>query len=167
MDLRFVAFNLIDGDALLRGLLSNYAHRLHHGRAPEGTAVATCFLVLKWAAAEGRSAPACTELLTAQVHIPRDVPPHGEYLDFVLSRLGAALTADAASRLITTRCLEKSDGDVENGLDSVFKSRTWEIAPAPSPRGGLAVTRLVPWPGGVQLGAAGLIAPGAGALSMN
>jgi hypothetical protein len=166
MDLRFVVFNLIDSDLLLRSLLANYADHLEHGHAPNDVGTATAFLALKWTD-ERTSTPAGSEFLTAQAHISRNDPSGHEYLDFVLKRLRGALAADAASRSITSRCLRTSEECVENGLDTVFKTSTWEIAPAPSQPEGAAPTRLAPWPGCVQVGAACLIAPGVGALSMN
>ncbi len=167
MDLRFVAFDLIARDAELRTLLANYAGRLEPDRAPGSTATTSCFIVLTWTADERSSAPAGSELLTAQVHVSRDDSSRPVYFDWILRRLHAALTARAPNPCITVRCVTTSDEDVDGGLDTVFKTGTWAIAPVPAQRAAAALTELVPWTGYVEADAAELIASGVAALGMN
>lgn len=167
MDLRFAAFELITRDAELRALLVNYADRVEQGHGPDGTAPATCFLALKWTDNDRPEAPAGSQLLTAQVHMPRHHSSDLPFLDLVLARLRAALTVNPANALITTRCLETSPEVMEDGVDTIFKTSTFEVAPAPPQRTGVAVLELAPWTGCVQLGEASFIAPSGAAPSMN
>jgi hypothetical protein len=167
MDLRFVAFDLIARDAGLRALLVNYADRIEHGHAPDGAAADTCFLALQWTGNDPRCAPAEPQLLTAQAHIPRHLSREHLFIDFVLQRLRAALTAGAARKLITIRCLATSRDFAESDVGTIYKTSAFEIAPATRQRTGEAVLDLEPWTGGVHLGAGGVVRSSSAVLSMN
>jgi hypothetical protein len=167
MDLRFAAFELITRDAELRTLLVNYAYRVEHGHAPDGTAPARCFLALKWTDNDRPGAPAGSQLLTARVHMPRHRASEPPFLDLVLARLRAALTVSAATALITTRWLGTSTMAMEYGADTIFKTSTFEIAPVPPQRTGAALLGLAPWTGCVRRGEASFIAPSGAVPSMN
>lgn len=167
MDLRFAAFELITRDAELRTLLVNYADRVEHDRAPEGTAPETCFLALKWSDDDRPGAPEGSQLLTARAHMPRHRRNEHLFLDLVLGRLRAALAMDAAKRSITARCLEMPREIMEDGVGMIFKTSTFEIAPAPPQRTGEALLELVPWTGAVHLGTTCYIAPSMAVPSLN
>src|SRR4051812_35274570 len=106
MDLRFAVFNLIFRDAVLRSLLVNYADRVESGCLPERTWTGACYVELKWADNDSASAPAGSQLLTAQVHMPRHRSAEQVCLDAVLQRLRAALPVKAANGSFTVRCRE-------------------------------------------------------------
>ncbi len=167
MDLRFVAFDLIARDAALRTLLVNYGRRLGLSSDLRGTATTTDFIALTWTPDQRASAPAGSELLTAQVHICRDGSDCPGRLDRLLQRLRAALTTAGPHRCITARCLSTSGEDVDSRFGTVFKSSTWAVAPVPARRDRGTALRLVPWSGPVELDAGGLVASGAGVPSMN
>jgi hypothetical protein len=139
MDLRFLAFELIARDDVLKRLLVNYADRLDGVCAGEGTRE-SCYLALQWADC-GRSATASgPQSLTARVHLPRDRADEQSYLDIVLRRLDAALVTGAASGVLTVRRVTPRCEPLEHGTDTVFKTRTFEVD-APQLRvgpGGLA-----------------------------
>jgi hypothetical protein len=166
MDLRLVVFNLIYRDVVLRALLLNYADRVEHGDASDGTTNETCFLVLRWTAHGQLRTPASSEVLTAHVHVPWH-SNEDSYLDFVVQRLRAALAAGAGNGPITIRCVGASPEVMHSGIDTIFKTSTFEIVPAPPPRRRVTTLKLAPWTGYVDLDAARLIAPSSGAPSMN
>lgn len=126
MDLRFAVFELIARDAALRALLVNYADRVEEEPAPD--VPRTGFLALCWT--EGASVPAGCELLTARVHLPRAHSRERLYLDFVLARLRASLTGEAARRSIRVRRIDTTPRIVEFDADTIFKTSRFEIAPA-------------------------------------
>jgi hypothetical protein len=167
MDLRFAAFELITRDAELRALLVNYADRVEHGRAPDGTAPETCFLALKWSDNDRPDAPAGSQLLTARAHMPRHRPNERLFLDLVLGRLRAILAVDTAKRLITARCLGTSREIMDDAGDTIFKTSTFEVAPARPQRTGEALLELAPWTGCVHLGTTCYIAPSSAVPSLN
>jgi hypothetical protein len=167
MDLRFAAFELITRDAELRTLLVNYADRVEHGPAQDGTAPGTCFLALKWSDNDRPGAPGGSQVLTARAHMPRHRTNEHLFLDLVLGRLRAALAVDTAKRLITTRCLGVAREIMEDGVDTIFKTSTFEIAPAPPRRTGEALLALAPWTGCVHLGTTCYIAPSMAVPSLN
>jgi hypothetical protein len=167
MDLRFAAFVLITRDATLRTLLVNYADRVECGHAPE-SAAPTCFLALKWTDNDRPSAPAGSQLLTARVHMPRDRGNEPRFLDHVLTRLQAALARPVRNPVITTRCLDTSPEVMDDGVDTISKSSTFEVAPAPQQTTtGAALLELAPWTGGVDTGTAAFVAPSDAVASMN
>jgi hypothetical protein len=160
MDLRFDVFNLIFRDALLRTLLVNHANRIDGGHAPEWAGAGACFVALKWADNDGARGVAGSQLLTAQAHMPHHRSDDHVYLDVVLQRLRAALPVGAVSDSFTIRCRETSPGVMDSGVGTVFKTSTFEIAPASPERVGRALLELPSWTGRVELPAAGLVAPG-------
>jgi hypothetical protein len=166
MDLRFAAFVLITRDATLRTLLVNYADRVECGHAPE-TAAPSCFLALKWSDNDRPGAPAGSQLLTARVHMPRDPKGEPRFLDHVLTRLRAALARPVRNAVIMTRCLDPSSEVMEDGVDTIFKSSTFEVAPAQQQSTGAALLELSPWTGPVDTGTAAFIAPSDAVASMN
>ena len=166
MDLRFAAFVLITRDATLRTLLVNYADRVECGQAPE-SAAPTCFLALKWADNDRPGAPAGSQLLTARVHMPRDPKGEPRFLDHVLTRLRAALARPVRNPVITTRCVDTSPEVMDDGVDTIFKCSTFEVAPAPQHSTGAALIELAPWTGCVDTGRAAFVAPGDAVASMN
>lgn len=167
MDMRFVAFDLIARDAALRTLLVNYGRRLGLSGALRDPATTTDFIALTWTPDERASAPAGSELLTAQVHVSRNDSDCPERLDRVLQRLRAALTAAGPNRCITVRCLSTSGEDVDSRFGTVCKTSTWAIAPVPTRRDRGTGLRLAPWSGPVELDAGGRVVSGTGAPSMN
>lgn len=167
MDLRLVAFNLLFGNVALRPLLVNYADRLDCGSYREGMATGTCFIALQWSVDDSMPVPIGSELLTAEAHMPRDSRSDDGYLSVVLQRLRAALTDDAADGLITIRCLQTSPKAMESGVGTIFRTSTFEIAPASPQRRGAILGTLVPWTGWAELGAAASIAARVRARSMN
>jgi hypothetical protein len=166
MDLRFAAFVLITRDATLRTLLVNYADRVECGHTPE-SAAPTCFLALKWAVNDRPSAPAGSQLLTASVHMNRDRESEPRFLDHVLTRLRAALAKPVRNPVIMIRCLGTSPEVMDDGVDTIFKCSTFEVAPAPQHSTGAALIELAPWPGCVDTGTAAFVAPGDAVASMN
>jgi hypothetical protein len=166
MDLRFAAFVLITRDATLRTLLVNYADRVECGQTPE-SAAPTCFLALKWTDNDRPGAPAGSQLLTARVHMPRDRKGEPRFLDHVLTRLRAALARPVRNPVITIRCLDTSPGVTDDGVDTIFKSSTFEVAPAPQHSTGAALIELTPWTGRVDTGTAAFVAPSDAVASMN
>jgi hypothetical protein len=173
MDIRFDVFNLIFRDALLRALLVNHANRIDSGHAPERADAEPCFVALSWADNEGARATAGSQLLTAQAHMPRHRLDDHVYLDVVLQRLRAALPAGAASDAYTIRCRESSPEAMDSGAGTIFKTTTFEIAPASPEHAGRTLLDLPPWSGRGEALAAGLTAPGglvaagAGSPSLN
>lgn len=129
MDLRFEVFNLIDRDRLLRSLLLKYADRLDGSRVPDGTADGDCFLALQWTAT-GPDVDHGAEALTAYAHMPRSSPSGFGFLDSVLQRLLTAVSDDAARTRVSTRWTGTSPRVVDVGCDTVFKTSTFEFAPA-------------------------------------
>jgi hypothetical protein len=141
MDLRFEAFNLIDRDPVLRSRLVTCATCLQYSGASDARASQDCFLVLAWTDGRPPNAPPGTEVLRADVHVPRCSPAGHQQLDMVLQRLEAALVDDVARRLIRARCVGTPHQVMEGDDDTLFKTRTFEIAPARS-----RLVRFGPWP---------------------
>jgi hypothetical protein len=156
VDLRSAAFDLLFSSVVLRPLLVNYADRLEHGHARDGVPCSNCFVALRWTVAGPTCAPGA-EMLTAEAHMPRHSRSDSVYLDFVLQQVQATLTGGAARSCITARCLQTSCGVRESVVGTIFRTRTFEITPAPPrrrPRSALA--GLVPWTGEVELDRAAL-----------
>jgi hypothetical protein len=147
MDLRFAAFELLTRDAALRALLVNYADRLDHARAAAGPAPAARFLALAWTDGDGPDDRACSQVLTARVHLPRELADEHAFLDTVLAQLRAALTGPDARGLISARRLPPSRPALEHGVDTIFKTGRFEISPAPARGSGAALRDLAPWTG--------------------
>jgi hypothetical protein len=141
MDLRFEAFNLIDRDPVLRSRLVTCATCLQYSGASDARASQDCFLVLAWTDGRPPNAPPGTEVLRADVHVPRCSPAGHQQLDMVLQRLEAALVDDVARRLIRARCVGTPHQVMEGDDDTLVKSSTFEIAPARS-----RLVRFGPWP---------------------
>ena len=173
MDLRFAVFNLIFRDAELRALLVNYADRVESGCLPDRTSTGACYVELKWADNDAVSAPAGSQLLTAQVHMPRHRSAEQVCLDFVLQRLRAALPVNAANGSFTVRCRETTREVVDSGVDTVFKATTFEVAPQSPRRLDADLLDLPPWTGRPEQGGAArfcphnLAAPRPGSASLN
>jgi hypothetical protein len=160
MDIRFDVFNLIFRDALLRALLVNHANRIDSGYASERAGAGMCFVALRWADADGARAAAGAQLLTAQAHMPRHGSDDHGYLDVVLERLRAALPVGAASNSFTIRCRESSPEVMDSGAGTIFKTTTFEVAPASPERAGRILLDLPSWTGRVEALAAGAATPG-------
>ncbi|HEV7725446.1 MAG: hypothetical protein JWQ26_2542 [Modestobacter sp.] len=167
MDLRHLAFDRIFQNVVLRPLLVNYADRLQYGHAPEGAATGTCFIVLQWTVTDSMDAPPGSQLLTAQVHIPRHSSSEHLYVDFVLQRLWATLAGDATNGAITARLLRTSSELMTSDVDTIFKASTFEVAPAPPQRRAPTTLKLAPWTGWAALGATGSLPARGGVSSMN
>jgi hypothetical protein len=160
VDLRLEALNLIDRDPVLRALRVNHAIRLQLAGPSNATANGECFLVLTWTSRDQLDVPIGTEVLTARVHLPRPGWSALRCLDMVLQRLEEALTDEAAERLVTSRCVGGSRQVSEGDGDTIFGSRTFEIAPARSRVDASRPLHLSPWractdPGFADLSAAG------------
>ena len=78
MDLRFEAFNLIDRDPVLRSRLVTCATCLVYAGASDARASQDGFLVLAWTGGRPPNAPPGTEVLRADVHLPRSGPAGGQ-----------------------------------------------------------------------------------------
>ncbi|MCH6164250.1 hypothetical protein [Pseudonocardia alaniniphila] len=173
MDIRFDVFNLIFRDALLRALLVNHANRIDSGHASERAAAGMCYVALRWADNDGARAAEGSQLLTAQAHMPRHRSDDHVYLDVVLERLRAALPVGAASDSFTIRCRESSQEVMDSGAGTIFKTTTFEIAPASPQRAGRILLDLPSWTGRAEALAAGvttprgLVAAGPGSPSLN
>lgn len=172
MDIRFAVFNLIFRDAALRTLLVNYADRVESGCLPERTWTGACYIELKWADNNAAAAPAGSQLLTAQVHMPRHRSAEQMCLDVVLRRLRAALPVNATIGSFTVRC-ETTREVLDSGVDTVFKTTTFEVAPHAPRRHGAELLDLPHWTGHPDLGAtasfslSNLVAPHPGSASLN
>lgn len=145
MDLRFEAFNLIDRDPVLRSRLVTCATCLVYAGASDARASQGCFLVLAWTGGRPPNAPPGTEVLRADVHLPRSGPAGLRQLDMVLQRLEAALVDDVARGLIRARCVGRPHQVMEGEDDTLVKSSTFEIAPARS-----RLVRFAPWRAGAD-----------------
>ncbi len=130
MDLRFDVFNLIDRDRMLRGLLMSYADHLD-GRVPDGNS----YLALQWTTADPDAADG-SEVLTAYAHTTSRTTSGLSYLDSVLERLQTAVSDDTARTRVSSRCTETSNGFMDAGGDTVFKTSTFEFTPAAALRDG-------------------------------
>ncbi|MGR6963831.1 hypothetical protein ACU610_05145 [Geodermatophilus sp. URMC 61] len=166
MDLRIVAFNLIARDATLRTLLANYARRLESDGTPDER-TASCFVSLRWTVDERSSAPAGSELLTLQVHAPRDDSCSLAELDRVLQRLRTALTTVGPNPCLSARCLTTSGAVPDSRFGTVVRTSTWRITPVSTEARAAAPTGLVPWSVWSGPGGCGLLVPGVGVLSLN
>ncbi|OZM79349.1 hypothetical protein [Pseudonocardia sp. MH-G8] len=162
MDLRFAAFELITRDAALRALLVRYADRIDQARVPEPRP-ASCFVALAWSNGDQPG----SQLLTARVHAPRQLPGGRPFLDATLARLRAALTAPAARRVISTRCHPPPRAGVEDGVDTIFRTGLFGISPAAARGSGAALLELAPWPAHAPVGARPSLAPRDAVPSMN
>jgi hypothetical protein len=167
VDLRLEALDLIGQDPVLRVVLANYAHRLEFAGPPSARANEDCFMVLTWSHGYDVHAPTGTQVLTAEVHLPRLDRSGHPCLDMVLQRLAAALTNDAAKRLLTSRWVGRSCRVRDSDEDTVFKSSTFEIAPARSQVESRALLRLAPWPAGADPSSHDLVATSPGSPSLN
>jgi hypothetical protein len=167
VDLRFETFNLIYRDPVLRALLSNYANRLEYGGPSSTMANDDCFLVLAWTGGEQLDAPIGTEMLTVQVRIPRPGWSGPRYLDAALQRLEAALSDDAAKQRVASRCVRRSGQARDGDNDTIFKSSTFQIAPAQSRVDASAPLQLAPWPACADLRLVDLIAASPPGASLN
>jgi hypothetical protein len=165
MDLRFVVFNRIVRDELLRRLLVSYADRVEAGasRCTGGDA----YLALKWVGRDGPSAPAGAELLLAQVHVPGTAPAATRYLDQVLQRFRAAVTGDGGDDTVVTRCLGSSLEATASSADTLVRTTTFLVAPAPLRHAGPVDLGLAPWRCPVDAVTGGSVAAGGGGRSMN
>ena len=173
MDVRFAVFNLIFRDAVLRMLLVNYADRVESGCLPERTWTGACYVELKWADNNAASAPAGSQLLTAQVHMPRHRSAEQMCLDAVMQRLRAALPVNATNGPFTVRCRETTREVLDSGVDTVFKATTFEVAPHAPRRHDAELLDLPHWTGLPDLRATApfslsdLVAPHPGSASLN
>jgi hypothetical protein len=134
MDLRLAVFERIAGDDLLRRLLVNYADRLDDLVGTGGPASDTCYLTLQWSPVDSHDAPHDAESMTVRAHMPRSRADEYWYLDIVLRRLDAALEvgdADGAVKVLPGRT---SSEVIETGADTIFKTRTYDVAPLPNSR---------------------------------
>lgn len=173
MDVRLAVFNLIFRDAALRMLLINYADRVESGRLPARTWTGACYVELKWADNDAASAPEGSQLLTAQVHMPRHRSAEQVCLDDVLQRLRAALPVNATSGSFTVRCRETTREVLGSGVDTVFKTTTFEVAPHAPRCHHAALLDLPHWTGRPDLGATApfsvsdLVGPPPGSAGLN
>jgi hypothetical protein len=153
MDLRFVVFNRIARDELLRRLLVNYADRVEAGAGRRTGAGG--FLALTWLACDGPAATAGPEMLSARIHVPDGAPEGIGYLEHVLQRLRMAVTGDAGDVTVVARCLGSSARVTASSIDTHFMTTTFLVARTP------------PWPGPVDAVTAEFVEAGGRARSMN
>jgi len=140
MDLRLAVFERIAGDAVLRRLLLNYADRLDDRNGTGVLASDTCYVTLEWSSGDRAGALLDAESVTVRAHMPRSRAEEHRYLDIVLHRLDAALQvgdADGALKVLRRRTPPEA---VETGADTIFKTRTYDVAPLETQRG-------LPFPG--------------------
>jgi hypothetical protein len=145
VDLRDAAFDLVFQDVVLRPLLVNAADRLDCASAPDGAPRGRCFVRLSWMDGDSRTTPPDREVLTAQVHMPRQSGAEDAYLGVVLERLHLALAGLAADGVITTRCLDMSPRVSESACGTVFMASTFEITPPPDRHCAVAGLGAAPW----------------------
>jgi hypothetical protein len=134
MDLRLAVFERIAADDVLRRLLVNYADRLDDLVGTGGPAINTCYLTLQWSPADSPEVPHDAESMTVRAHMPRSRADEHWYLDAVLGRLDAALEVGDADGAVSVLPGRSSSEVVESGADTIFKSRTYDVAPLPTPR---------------------------------
>ena len=130
MNLRLVVGGLMFRDAVLGTLLVNYANLLEAGPSRAARAAALWYIVPSWADDERLTAEAGGQLLTVEIHAPRDVPSPESGLDAVLQRLRAVLSGRETPTTITARFLGLADAG-PGGDETVRKAGTWLVAPTP------------------------------------
>lgn len=135
MDLRLALFERIARDSVLRRLLVNYADRLDDRAFLPGPTGDTCYLTMQWTADDRTSTCPEGECLIVRAHVPRRRLEERAYLDVVLRRLDAALVSDEADESITVRRRVTSPDVVHTGADTIFKTRIYDVAAAPSGQG--------------------------------
>ncbi|MBB3081870.1 hypothetical protein [Geodermatophilus sabuli] len=167
MDLRVVVFNRIVQDAVLRRLLVNHADRVESGRDPQTGASGCAFLVLRWLRSDEPSASAGCEVLVARAHVPGQQPDPGGRLDHLLLRLEVALCAEVGDDALAIRGLGSSPHAVRGPSDTLARSATFVVVPAPSRLDGERELALVPWPGRAGADAGGLAVPSGAVSSLN
>jgi hypothetical protein len=104
-----------------------------------------CCVELTWTDDDAASAPAGSQLLTAQVHVSRHRSAEQVCLDAVLQRLREALPVSAANGSLTVRCRETTREVVDSGVDTVFKATTFEVAPRAPRHPNAELLDLPPW----------------------
>jgi len=134
MDLRLAVFDRIAGDDVLRRLLVNYADRLDDP-AGAGPASDTCYLTLQWSGDGRVDAPLDAQSLTVRAHMPRSRAEEHGYLDAVLRRLDAALDGSDPDGQVQISQRRSPSEAVGTGADTIFKSRTYDVALLPAGSG--------------------------------
>ncbi len=135
MDLRFALFERIARDSVLSRLLVNYADRLDDSAFPLGPTAVTCYLTMEWTTGGRTNTSSEGESLTVRAHIPRRRSEERSCLDVVLQRLDAAVAVDDADGSITVRRRVTSPDVVQNGADTIFRTRIYDVAAVPGRRG--------------------------------
>jgi hypothetical protein len=134
MDLRFALFERIARDSVLRRLLVNYADRLDDRVFLPEPAGDTCYLTMQWTSDHRTTTCSEGDSLTVRAHLPRHRSEERSYLDVVLSRLDAALAADAADGSIIVRRRMTVPDVVQTGADTIFQTRIYDVAAVPGRR---------------------------------
>ena len=135
MDLRFALFERIARDSVLGRLLVNYADRLDGPTDLSGPAGDTCYLTIQWATDDRTSTCPEDESLTVRAHLPRHRCAERSHLDVVLHRLDAALAVDDADGAIMVRRRVTWPDVVQDGADTIFKTRIYDVVAVPGYRG--------------------------------
>ena len=130
MNLRLVVGGLMVRDAVLGTLLVNYANLLQMGPDRAAGAPAPWYIVPSWADDERLTAEAGGQLLTVEIHAPRDAPSPEGSLDAVLQLLQSVLSSREATTAITARFLGLANAG-PSGEETVRTAGTWVIAPTP------------------------------------
>lgn len=163
MDLRNVVFTVVFDDVVLRPLLVNYANRLEHLQTFEGTPVGTCFLRLTWPIDDLEPATAGSEVVAAEVHVPRRSGPDDPFLDFVLQRLHTRLGGGS----ITARRLCTSPAARDTVFDTIVKGTAFAIAPRLLEHAAVAVRGTAPWTAWADVDAAAATGLSGGPAGLN
>ena len=136
----------------------NYADRLDDRGVLPGRAGDTFYLTMQWTTDDRTSTCPEGESLIVRAHVPRHPSEERSYsyLDVVLRRLDAALVLDDADGSLTVRRRVTSPDVVHTGVDTIFKTKIYDVAAAPG-------RRALPFP--VDHGALGSIPPDGAANS--
>jgi hypothetical protein len=147
MDVRSVVLDLVAQDVLLNGLLDTGPGRARRDPDTGECVSQTCYIVLSWAEDDQDGAPD-EHRLTAQAFLPRTCETEHLFLDFLLQRVLSVLAKGAADGLIVAERQGASREFVDNGFDSISKSGSFMVRPAPPQVEGKPPVRPVPGTGG-------------------
>jgi hypothetical protein len=146
MDVRSVVLDLVAQDVLLNGLLDTGPGPARRDPDTGEPVAQTCYIVLSWTEDDQDGAPD-EHRLTAQAYLPRNCEAEHPFLDFLLQRVWAVLAKGVADGLIVAERQAASRKFASNGFDSISKSGSFVVRPAPPQVEGRPPVRLVPGTG--------------------
>ena len=130
MDVRSVVLDLVAQDVLLNGLLDTGPGPARRDPDTGERVSQTCYIVLSWTEDDQDSAPD-EHRLTAQAYLPRNCEAEHPFLDFLLQRVWSVLAKGVADGLMVAERQGASHEFVSNGFDSISKSGSFVVRPAP------------------------------------